>query len=224
MRVAGYNTRNSQKCVEIIKKSFRAAETELTTGPTDFSLSGTTCVICFIVGKKILCANAGDSRAILVYQETGSNKYYLKALSRDHKPNIENEKKRIESKGGIIEKYIDESDGEEVGPFRVWVKGEGYPGLAMSRSIGDLIGSSVGVEPEAEVKEFDITDEAKYMIIASDGIWEFLENENVMNLSKKFYENNDNEKLCKTLVKHSTKVWEREDSGIDDITCVSVFF
>ena len=30
--------------------------------------------------------------------------------------------------------------GEGVGPYRVWKRGEGYPGLAMSRSIGDLNG------------------------------------------------------------------------------------
>ena len=35
--------------------------------------------------------------------------------------------------------------GAQLGPFRVWVKGATYPGLAMSRSLGDLIAASVGV-------------------------------------------------------------------------------
>lgn len=35
--------------------------------------------------------------------------------------------------------------GESNGPYRVWLKNEGYPGLAMSRSIGDFVCESVGV-------------------------------------------------------------------------------
>jgi hypothetical protein len=40
----------------------------------------------------------------------------------------------------IIILYIDNT-----GPMRVWVKNEKYPGIAMSRSIGDLIAQTVGV-------------------------------------------------------------------------------
>jgi len=35
--------------------------------------------------------------------------------------------------------------GTKLGPFRVWLKNENYPGIAMSRSIGDLCAASVGV-------------------------------------------------------------------------------
>ncbi|MCQ2818781.1 MAG: protein phosphatase 2C domain-containing protein [archaeon] len=214
---------------DLIKTSFKKAEKHLSSNKTDFSFSGTTCVICFFIGKKIICANVGDSRAIMVSQNINTGNYSVKALSRDHKPNIPSEKKRIESKGGLVEPYKDDDDGSDVGPHRVWVRNkdglsEGYPGLAMSRSIGDLIGSSVGVIPEAEIKEFEINDESKFIIIASDGVWEFMENEKVMNVAKKYYETNDNAKLCKTLVKQSTKLWEKEDAVIDDITCVSIFF
>ena len=34
--------------------------------------------------------------------------------------------------------------GAYVGPFRVWARGTDYPGLAMSRSIGDFKAKSVG--------------------------------------------------------------------------------
>jgi len=70
---------------------------------------------------------------------------YLEAiqLSKDHKPNNEEEKSRIERSGGKVEKYIEK--GIKIGPYRVWKKGETYPGLAMSRSVGDLIASKIGV-------------------------------------------------------------------------------
>jgi len=80
---------------------------------------------------------------------------YLEAiqLSNDHKPNNEEEKSRIEKCGGKVEKYIEK--GIRIGPYRVWKKGEAYPGIAMSRSIGDRIASKYGVicTPGTEIKK-----------------------------------------------------------------------
>lgn len=55
------------------------------------------------------------------------------------------------------------------------------PGLAMSRSIGDGLATSVGVIPDPEFYERDLTPEDKFLVIASDGVWEFLTNEEIMN-------------------------------------------
>lgn len=44
----------------------------------------------------------------------------------------------------------------------------------MARSIGDYAVKDVGVIPEPEVKEFTITADDKFMILASDGVWEFI--------------------------------------------------
>lgn len=60
--------------------------------------------------------------------------------------------------------------------MRVWLKTEEYPGLAMSRSFGDSMAASVGVHANPELKVFDLTQDDKIIIIASDGVWEFLEN------------------------------------------------
>ena len=54
-----------------------------------------------------------------------------------------------------------------------------YPGLAMSRSFGDKAGREVGVISEPEIMKFDICEEDKFIIIASDGVWEFLSSEEV---------------------------------------------
>lgn len=67
-------------------------------------------------------------------------------LSRDHKPELSDEYDRIIRSGGIVEKYLE--NGMRIGPHRVWVKNEIFPGLAMSRSIGDFVASSVGVTCE----------------------------------------------------------------------------
>ena len=52
-----------------------------------------------------------------------------------------------------IKQLLNEEDGEKSGPFRVWKKGEAYPGIAMSRSIGDFIASKLGVIPEPKFIE-----------------------------------------------------------------------
>ena len=38
-----------------------------------------------------------------------------------------------------------EYNGDPIGPYRVWLKNENIPGLAMSRSVGDRVAHSVGV-------------------------------------------------------------------------------
>lgn len=125
---------------QIIKLSFLKAEHDLTNLNYDCHFSGTTCTLVFQLGKKLICANAGDTRAIVFTDDK------IIPLSRDHKANLPDEFARINEMGGRVEPYIIE--GEEVGPHRVWLKDEDFPGLAMSRSIGDLIAGSVGVTSE----------------------------------------------------------------------------
>lgn len=69
--------------------------------------------------------------------------------------------------------------GKEVGPARVWIKDHDIPGLAMSRSLGDYVAQSVGVIPEPEIILYDIKIDDRVIIIASDGVWEFMSNEQV---------------------------------------------
>ena len=133
------------------------------------------------------------------------------------------EKERIYQHGGTVEQLIDEN-GNGVGPFRVWVEGEDYPGLAMSRSIGDFEAKNIGVIPNPQIIEYEINYKSKYLIICSDGIWEFINNEQAMNIGNKYYLRNDPVGLCNELIQKSTEIWIKEDTVIDDITVVTAFF
>lgn len=95
--------------------------------------------------NKLYCCNVGDSRAIIGYKK--QNKWKAKQLSNDHKPSLKVEADRILAKKGKIEQCRD-ANGNFVGPMRVWLKDENAPGLAMSRSFGDLVAASVGVSWE----------------------------------------------------------------------------
>jgi serine/threonine protein phosphatase PrpC len=123
---------------ELIKVAFKMCNEELKKNTYDCSFSGTTCVIIFLIDNRLICANVGDSRAILYNED-------IISLSNDHKPNLSEEKERIEKMGGVVGKLYDSSCAEDYYPYRVWVKNQKYPGLAMSRSIGDSVAQSIGV-------------------------------------------------------------------------------
>ena len=210
-----YNTLKKNN-YEVIKKAFHKAEKEISKSDIDANFSGTTCVMTFQLGKKLITANVGDSRGIIIK----GDKFI--PLSIDQKPNDENEMKRIIKNGGEVSQY--EEDGIKSGPFRVWKKGEMYPGIAMSRSIGDLLASTLGVIPEPEFIEMEIDKDTKFAVLASDGVWEFLDNKKVKDLVMPFYKKNDPEGACKMLINESTKWWNEEDIVVDDITVICLFF
>ena len=202
---------------DVLKRAFRHAERDIEkNSDIDANFSGTTCVMVFQVGNRILCGNVGDSRAIMVKGDKAI------PLSIDQKPDDPEESKRIKENGGEISQY--EEDGEKSGPFRVWQKGEVYPGIAMSRSIGDFVASKLGVIPEPKFIDEKIDKDTKFIIVASDGIWEFLDNDTVKNMVKPFYEKNDPNGACKELIKKATEFWNQEDVVVDDITVIVVFF
>ena len=180
----------------------------------DINFSGSTCIILFKIGNDLICSNVGDSRAIM----TKENNEIIE-LSKDQKPENENEKKRIESMGGIISQCNDlYDDGKEGGPFRIWVKGCDYPGISMSRSIGDKIAHDIGVIYEPEILNFNIDSKCECIIIGSDGIFQYLKNEEVVNIIKPFINEKQTEKACKEIIKKASLSWVENDSSIDDIT------
>ena len=211
---------------EIIANIFTEADIQLTKQTFNSENSGTTCIIVIQLEEHIICANAGDSRAIVIFDEANNKNLSntkIYPLSFDCKPENPMEKERIYQHGGTVEQLIDEN-GNGVGPFRVWVEGEDYPGLAMSRSIGDFEAKNIGVIPNPQIIEYEINYKSKYLIICSDGIWEFINNEQAMNIGNKYYLRNDPVGLCNELIQKSTEIWIKEDTVIDDITVVTAFF
>ena len=211
---------------KIIASIFVDADNQITKEKFNCEMSGTTCNLVIQLEEHIICANTGDSRSILVYDETNNNNNLTKIynLSYDCKPELPSEKKRIEACGGMVLQDIDEDDNLPCGPFRVWIKGERYPGLAVSRSIGDLDAKKVGVIPNPQIIEYSLNFQSKYMIICSDGIWEYISNEEAMEIANKYYLRNDAKGLCQDLTNISTSRWLKDDIACDDITVVSVFF
>ena len=215
---------------EIIANIYLDADIQIQKEKFDVTRSGTTIVLVIQLEEHIICANTGDSRAIAIFDENyEDNLSYSKIypLSYDCKPELPNEKKRIQQCGGVVEKAYysdDEEDDDDPLPYRVWAKGEDYPGLAMSRSIGDMDAKKVGVIPNPQIVEYTIDYFSKYILMGSDGIWEFICNEDAMKIANKFYLRNDPKGLCHELTQKAIELWEEKDVVIDDITLIVVFF
>lgn len=181
------------------------------------TFSGTTCVFGVKVDDTIHIANIGDSRAVLCRRKAGGKGIEAVALSNDHKPELPAEKARIERSGGRVER-LPGAPGEDTGPYRVWLKLVPYPGLAMSRSLGDTVAASVGVSHEPEFTEHALTTDDLFIIWGSDGVWEFISNQRACEI---VWENRANLKLAAdALVAASTARWKEQEEVIDDITCV----
>ena len=206
----------------IIKNSFNQINKNLILEkPINCSLSGSTCNSLIYTPKKVFCLNLGDSRCIL--GKFDGKKWESKDLSIDHKPDLEKEKERILNSGGIVQQSREEN-GEFVGPFRVWVKDADIPGLAMSRSFGDKIAHQVGVICDPDIVEYELKEEDKFIILASDGIWEFISSQECVDIVKDYYINENYKGAVKHLYKESCNRWLNEEEVIDDITIIIVFF
>ena len=76
---------------------------------------------------------------------------------------------------------------EPVGPFRVYLQYSWSPGLACSRAFGDKMAVEVGVTHKPDVTLHTLTPEDRYLIVASDGVWELISSQVRKGLIKRFW-------------------------------------
>eukprot|EP00397_Hematodinium_sp_SG-2012_P028755 GEMP01030308.1.p1 GENE.GEMP01030308.1~~GEMP01030308.1.p1 ORF type:complete len:376 (+),score=85.33 GEMP01030308.1:315-1442(+) len=178
--------------------------------------SGSTAVTCLIHGKKAYGAFIGDSRAIIARRE--ENAWSIVPLSIDHKPDVPEERARIEATGGRVKPI--ECDGVPVGPARVWLQTKEGPGLAVSRSFGDTVAKRVGVSSEPAMLEVKLKPADKFFILASDGVWDFLSNAEVIDICAPFCSQGDSEGAVHALIKEASTRYMEEEGRTDDTTVV----
>ena len=167
-------------------------------------LSGTTITTIFINGNQMLTSWCGDSRAVL-YRNTKKGVLKAYPLTTDHTPEVAEERERIEDSGGEV-RALDPIPGvEDNGPLRVYEAGGFAPGLAMTRSFGDHKAHLVGCIALPEQTLHKLTPRDQFVVIASDGLWEVVPNEEIGEICKK------NRKLsCREI---SRKLAERAHHG-----------
>ncbi len=178
-------------------------------------MSGSTAVTALVRPEAdnmtVFVANAGDSRCVACVDNGDAL-----ALSSDHKPADEAERKRIENAGGFVE--FNRVNGN----------------LALSRALGDFaFKANEGLGPEdqivtgmPDVVEEKITNDWDFIILACDGIWDVLSNQEAVDfVTRRIGEGLEPEEACEELM---TRCLASDCSmgglGCDNMTVVIVCF
>jgi CRP-like cAMP-binding protein len=86
--------------------------------------------------------------------------------------------------------------------------------------MGDAIAEELGVTAEPEMLARDITPDDKIIVLASDGVFEFLTNQSVIDICAKF---SDPLEACRAVVAESYELWLQYELRTDDITMICIF-
>ena len=122
---------------------------------------------------------------------------------------------RIQSPESTSEEIYDGGD-----PPRVWSANGDFPGTAFTRSLGDSIAENLGVHAEPEMVTINLDSEDKIIVLASDGVFEFLTNQSVIDICAKF---SDPAAACRAVVAESYELWLQYELRSDDISMICIF-
>ncbi|XP_029130185.1 probable protein phosphatase 2C 39 isoform X5 [Cajanus cajan] len=180
--------------VYAVKKACKAIDDEILENIAD-SRGGSTAVAAILInGVKLLVANVGDSRAV------SCKNGRAKPLTVDHEP--EKEKDLIESRGGFVSKKpgnVPRVDGQ----------------LAMTRAFGDgKLKEHITAEPDVTIRNID--DDTEFIILASDGLWKVMTNQEACDCIR---DADDAQKASKKLIKEAKSM-----GSYDDISCIVIMF
>ncbi|XP_010098544.2 probable protein phosphatase 2C 28 [Morus notabilis] len=177
-----------------VRKAYEATDDEILKKVVG-SRGGSTAVTAILIDQReLIVANAGDSRAVLCRNGKA------KQISVDHEPT--KEKELVESKGGFVTEMpgsVPRVDGQ----------------LAMTRAFGDAkLKEHITSEPDIKVENID--DDTEFIILASDGFWKVMSNQEAYNSIEDM---EDAQEAAETLIREALS---RKSYG--DISCIVVMF
>lgn len=215
-----------------IPRAFLAMQSDLNVCEYDVKCSGATCVMAIMEGSKLSVYNCGDSRAVLG-RRNPKGMICAHALSLDHKPDRADERKRVLNCGGHLgcRQVLVNQPGRgpvsmPVGPCRVWYQHRGETlGLAMSRSLGDSVVHKSGVSAEPEILEHMIDQSDEFIMLATDGVWDVVDNNYAVQMVSNFVTNSPTWspiEAAQCVAKYARSRWEKMSPMVDDITCIVI--
>ncbi|XP_031091903.1 probable protein phosphatase 2C 52 [Ipomoea triloba] len=198
-------------------KSYKAMDKELRSHPNiDCFCSGSTAVTIVKQGSNLFMGNIGDSRAILASKDSNDMMVAIQ-LTVDLKPDLPKEAERIKRCKGRVFALQDEPEVQ-----RVWLPFDNAPGLAMARAFGDFCLKEYGVISIPEVSHRVLTDRDKFIVLASDGVWDVLSNEEVVEIVSGAPLRSS---AARTVVESAAREWKTKypTSKMDDCAVVCLF-
>ncbi|XP_059649392.1 probable protein phosphatase 2C 35 isoform X2 [Cornus florida] len=216
--------------VKAYNSAFLATNTELHNSYIDDSMSGTTAITVLVVGDTLYVANVGDSRAVIAVKD--GDLIVAKDLSHDQTPFRKDECERVKLCGarvlsvdqveGLKDPRIQSWGDEETeggDPPRLWVQDGIYPGTAFTRSVGDSLAEKIGVVAVPEVSMIQLTPNHLFFVVASDGVFEFLSSQTVVDMVSRCTDSRD---ASSAIAGESYKLWLEHENRTDDITIIIV--
>jgi len=128
--------------------------------------------------------------------------------------------------------------------------GQYTPGCIFTRSIGDKLAEALGVMPDPEILEWELSDQDAFFVLASDGVWEFLSSTQVSYpvITEQHRDSTSPSRIVcyvitlapydqvietiatassclegvRTIVRRATELWRENDANCDDISCLCV--
>ncbi|CAN1145132.1 Probable protein phosphatase 2C 28 [Linum perenne] len=179
-----------------VRRTYNITDHDILDNVAGFRGGSTAVTVILVDGKKLIVANVGDSRAVMC------RKGVAKQLTVDHDP--EAERDAVESRGGCVIRRpgnVDRVDGQ----------------LAMSRAFGDgKVKEHISSEPDLKIVSVELGDECDFLIVASDGLWKVMSNQDACECIRDFVDPTDASKeLVSEAVGRGSK---------DDISCIVVMF
>jgi len=176
-----------------VRRAYRTTDTTILEKVGDLDKGGSTAVTAILINcEKLVVANVGDSRAVICKNGVA------KQLSVDHEPS--KERANIENRGGFVSNFpgdVPRVDGQ----------------LAVARAFGDKsLKKHLSSEPDVFSEIVD--DDTEFIILASDGIWKVMTNEEAVDCIKHI---KDAKSAAKRLAEEALA---RRSS--DDISCIVV--
>ncbi|XP_060213947.1 protein phosphatase 2C and cyclic nucleotide-binding/kinase domain-containing protein isoform X1 [Lycium barbarum] len=224
------NSKFHLDAVEACHAAFLMTNTQLHADAIDDSMSGTTAITILVRGTTLYVANSGDSRAVIA--ERRGNEVVAVDLSIDQTPFRPDEVERVKMCGARVltldqieglknpdVQCWDTEEGDDGDPPRLWVQNGMYPGTAFTRSIGDSVAETIGVVANPEIVVFKLTSDHPFFVIASDGVFEFLSSQTVVDMAAKYKDPRD---ACAAIVAESYRLWLQYETRTDDITVIVV--
>lgn len=202
---------------ESFRKAFRVTDKELKLHRNiDSICSGTTAVTLIKQGQDLIVGNLGDSRAVLGTRDQ-NGRLVAHQLTVDLKPDHPREARRIKRCNGRVFAHQDEPD-----VARLWLPNCNSPGLAMARAFGDFCLKDFGLICVPEVSYRQITEKDEFIVLATDGVWDVLSNQEVVDVVASC---SGHSAAARTVVDLANQTWKFKypTSKTDDCAAVCLF-
>ncbi|KAK7312782.1 hypothetical protein VNO77_36914 [Canavalia gladiata] len=202
---------------EAFMKAYKAMDKELRSHPNlDCFCSGSTAVTIVKQGSNLFMGYIGDSRAIMGSKDSNDSMVAIQ-LTVDLKPDLPREAERIKRCRGRVFALQDEPEVP-----RVWLPFDDAPGLAMARAFGDFCLKEYGVISIPEFSHRLLTDRDQFIVLASDGVWDVLSNEEVVEIVSSAPTRSS---AARILVDSAAREWKLKypTSKMDDCAVVCLF-